>query len=176
MATQTEIEEELAALATHCPPRLMDVTARVLWMRDWCNDLREFPIEAIRKACTKYRNSEATRFPPPHALKAMIRLFIPNPATDKILPWRPLNDEEYEALSIREKRRHHLIMAHEAAVKAGPMWKQSGNEMRKARSGHLTPDQMPETWAHWNRAEAGHKAEAKRLYTIIREAEAKEAR
>lgn len=138
----------------------MSVDARALWMRDWCDDLSSFPIEAIRAACRKYRNSGATKFPTPGQLVPMVRGEAKQePDAPKMQPWRPIEDAEYETLSLRDKIRHHRILAHEARRKAGPMW----------RNGKPCPaEEMPDTWRAWNRQAEHHEDEAARLSKFIR--------
>ena len=79
--------------------------------------------------------------------------------------WRPLSDDEYRNLTVREKIRHHQILAHEAMGKGGPMYRQAATASQ--RGTHLTPDDMPAQWHEGRREAAFHHAEIKRLREII---------
>ena len=48
MAEKSEIIDEIDALTVHCRPPPMEAGSRASWLRDWCEDLAKFPIEAIR--------------------------------------------------------------------------------------------------------------------------------
>lgn len=164
MADKSEIIDEIEALAVHCRPPIMEPSARVSWLRDWCDDLASFPIEAVRGAVRKWRHSGATKFPTAGQFLPMIRESLPaeGPRVDV---WRPLSDAEYTNLSLRDKMRHHQILAHAAGRKAGPMWKQvQGN---RPTPGHIAAEDMPDTWRRWKQVEANHNAEAKRLREIL---------
>lgn len=171
MAERTDIAAELNALAVHCPPRLMEVEQRALWLRDWCEDLAEFPIDAIRQACRKYRHSGATKFPTPGQLVPMVNAAMPAEHRERESVWRPLSDAEYEALSLRDKIRHQLILAHEAGLKAGPMFRNTsvpGQPITRAKGEHLTLEDMPDTYKRWKGIQSNHLAEAKRLREYLR--------
>lgn len=167
MAERTEIATEIEALAVHCRPPLMEATARALWLRDWCEDLAQFPIEAIRVACRKFRGSGATKFPTPGQLLPLIRAEAQEAApSQKIVAWQPLSDAEYDQLSLRDKIRHHRILAHEARRKAGPMW----------RNGKpATAEDMPEIWRSWNARADNHEDEAHRLQATLKRAQSQAA-
>lgn len=168
MAQRTEIADELNSLAVHCPHRLMDVEAKSMWMRDWCEDLAEYPIEAIRSACRKWRHSGATKFPTPGQLIPLVREVAPVEGGGKVEVWRELNDAEYDALSIREKIRHRQILAMEARRKAGPMFRNSPGEGIRSGGIHLKPEDMPDVWRKWTKIAEAHEAEASRLRHLIR--------
>src|ERR1700747_1981343 len=124
MAEKTEILDAIEALAVHCRPPMMEISARTLWLRDWCADLAEFPLEAIVTACRKWRQSGATKFPTPGQLLPLVRDSVPSQGGGtRVEVWRPLSDAEYQALTVREKIRHHQILSHEAYSKAGPMFR-----------------------------------------------------
>jgi hypothetical protein len=122
MASPAEITDEIERLAAHCRPPLMDVNQRVLWLEDWCSDLKSFPIEAIRAACTKWRHGEDRKFPTAGQMRGLCMANTPGKPTPSGLyePWRELSDAEYEALGLNNKIRHHEILAAEAGRKAGP--------------------------------------------------------
>lgn len=166
MAEKHEVIEAIEALATHCRPPLMGVEERVRWVMDWCADLKEFPIENVRIACQRWRQGDDRKFPMPGQLIPMIRATL-RVADDggKPQPWRPLSDDEYRNLTVREKIRHHQILAHEAMGKGGPMYRQAATVNQ--RGTHLTPDDMPAEWHEGRREAAFHHAEIKRLREII---------
>ena len=157
MADLSEIIAEIDSLAVHCRPPLMSVDEQSRWKADWCADLREYPIEAIRTACQRWRNGTDRKFPLPGQLRPLV--VAATRTTDRETaeasqPWKPLNDAEYNALTLREKIRHHQILAAEASGKAGPMW----------RGGQpATAEEMPDSWRIWRQQAANHYAEVQRL-------------
>lgn len=165
MAQRTEIDTELNALSVHCRPPIMEVEQRALWLRDWCSDLAEFPIEAIRIACRKYRQSGATKFPTPGQLLPLIRENQPGETTERLSAWRPAEAAEYRDMTVREKIREHQILSHEAYTKAGPMFRNlsSGGSMGRASGQHLAADEMSEAHRHWAAEGLRHQQEAHRL-------------
>lgn len=168
MADRTEIMDAIEALAVHCRPPLMSVEDRARWVGDWCEDLRDYPIDAIRTACHRWRNGADRKFPMPGQLRPMIEATLRKGDVQAVIeanqPWRPLSDEEYRALSLSAKIRHHQILAHAARREAGPMW--SG--------GMRSPiEAMPPKWHELQRRADGHSAEVKRLREYINQAEAR---
>lgn len=165
MAERTEISAELNALSVHCRPPIMEVEQRALWLRDWCNDLTEFPIEAVRIACRKWRQSGSTKFPTPGQLLPLVRENMPEEKREFARTWSPAGDDEYRAMSIREKIREHQILAHEAYTKAGPMYRNlsAGGPISKAAGQHLTAEEMGPVHAHWAAEGLRHTQEAQRL-------------
>lgn len=169
MSSKSEILPEIEALSVHCRPPLMEASQRTSWLMDWCADMAEYPIEAIRIACRKWRLSGSTKFPTPGQLLPLVRENLPSQSsTEKYLPWRPASQEEYQAMTVREKIRERLILAHEAFCKAGPMFRnQSSGSMARAAGKHLTEDQMtPAYRAHRDEGRA-HMAEVARLRKYI---------
>lgn len=164
MADHHEIREEIEALAVHCRPPLMSVEDRARWAADWCDDLKDYPIDAIRHACRKWRMGTVSKFPMLGQLLPLIRAADHEAAARgrKDEAWRPLTDDEYRGLTLREKIRHHQILAHQARTKAGPMW----TEGEKGRP--LTRDQMPQRWHELQAQADGHDAEVRRLRAMIR--------
>lgn len=160
MATDIEIRGELEALGTHCRAPLMETNQRALWLRDWCADLAEYPIEAIRTACRRYRNSEATKFPTPGQLIPMVKSAAKPElrAGVKALPWEPATQEAYEALSLTEKIFENRALAKIAYRKAGPMWKHG----RPA-----TPEELGPVWRAYNDQAVAYEAEAARLSKFL---------
>lgn len=174
MAEKHEVIEAIEALATHCRPPLMGVEERVRWTMDWCADLRDFPIDNVRMACQRWRQGDDRKFPMPGQLLPMVRATMRRAeVSGKPEPWRPLSDAEYHGLSVREKIRHHQIMASEASCKGGPMYRQNG---AGGRAEHLTADQMPEKWHAARREVEFHNAEVKRLRSVIESGPYQQAR
>ena len=164
MADRLEIMDALESLAVHCRPPLMSVEDRSRWMRDWCSDLASFPIEAIKLACTRWRQSENTRFPTPGQLLPMVRAVLPAKGDGpKVEAWRPISDEEYRALPIRCKIRHLQIVRSELISAAGPMIKNEG----AFKGRHLTPADMSPKWHDAQARAATIDAEIKRLRETI---------
>lgn len=173
MADKSEIIDCIEALAVHCRPPLMEVEQRMLWLRDWCNDLAQFPLEAVANACRKWRHSGAVKFPTPGQLLPLVRDSLPGQKGEQVQVWRELSDDEYAKLTLREKIRHRTIQAHEARLKAGPMFRNTsaGPGITKASGAHLQPDEMPPVWRKWNELADSHEAEAKRLREFLRSSE-----
>ena len=162
MATDIEIRGELEALGTHCRAPLMETNQRALWLRDWCTDLAGFPIEAIRTACRRYRNSEATKFPTPGQLVPMVKSAAASEHASavKALPWEPSAREAYEKLSLTDKIFENRALARIAYRKAGPMW---------LHGRPATPEELGAVWrTHTDQAKA-HEAEAARLSKFLRQ-------
>lgn len=168
MAARDEIIDCIEALAVHCRPPLMSIEQRALWLRDWCSDLAEFPTDAIATACRKWRHSGSNKFPTPGQLLPLVRDSLPSSHGPRVEPWRELTEDEYRALSVREKIRHRLILAHEARTKAGPMFRTQRAMMGRPTGEHLTPEQMPDTWRRWTQIAEGHEAEVARLREHLR--------
>jgi hypothetical protein len=146
----------------------MEVEQRASWLRDWCSDLAEFPIDAVRAACRKWRQSGSTKFPTPGLLLPLVRSSLPVEKAEIVRPWRQATEDEYRAMTVREKIREHTIMAHEAFGEAGPMFRnESSGDMAKARGAHLKPDEMPDAHRRWTEIGRNHMAEVKRLREII---------
>jgi hypothetical protein len=166
MADRHEIAEEIERLAIHCRPPLMSVEDRSMWLEDWCRDLAEYPIDAIRTACQRWRNGADRKFPLPGHLKPLVASAarpLGKGPTESVEPWRQLTDDEYQRLSLSEKIRHHRILASEALRKAGPMWRNGGP---------IAVEDMPEAWHIWKRKAEGHHAEAARLQKNLKRDEA----
>lgn len=125
MADRIEIVDALESLAVHCRAPLMSVEDRSRWMRDWCDDLKEFDGDAIRLAITRWRQSENTKFPTPGQLLPLVRMASKrnrSPAdSDNPRVWTWPSEQELEGMTLHERRRQYLIMAFEARGKAGPM-------------------------------------------------------
>lgn len=174
MAQRTEIASEIEALSVHCRPPIMEVEQRASWTRDWCNDLAEFPIEAIRIACRKWRLSGGTKFPTPGQLLPLIRENIPGEKAEKLNAWSEATAEEYQAMTLREKIRENQILSHEAYTRAGPMFRNlsRGAPISKASGQHLQSDQMSEASQRWRAQGEAYAAEATKLRKLLFEAQA----
>lgn len=155
-----EIIKELRALEQFCTfkaVRTGEESERFL--RDYLADIEELPLEAIKKACAKWRQSGQTKFPVPGQLIPLIRGCMAAEPKARAEAWRPLDNAEYDALSLPEKIRHHRILSHEARLKAGPMW---------CNGGPTTAEQMPDIWRSWNARAENHEAEVGRLKGFLR--------
>lgn len=158
MAERHEIADAIDSLAVHCRPPLMSVEDRSRWTADWCEDLREFPIEAIRNACKRWREGTNPKFPLLGQLLPLIRAGdhqgVKGAAAE---PWRPLSDDEYRSLSLNGKMRHQQIMAHKCRTEAGPMW-------RGGQNGEpVSPEEMPAKWHDLQARAKAHDREWRRL-------------
>lgn len=172
MADRLDIANALESLAVHCRPPLMSVEDRSRWMVDWCSDLASFPIEAIKLACTRWRQSENTRFPTPGQLLPMVRAVLPAKGSGpKVEAWRPISDDEYRQLPIRDKIRHLKIVLSELMTNAGPMMVNEGS----FRGRHLTPDEMPAKWHDAKARAAVIEGEISRLRDAIKNAQERAA-
>lgn len=164
MAQTAEIVSEIEALAVHCRMPLMDIGQRAAWMRDWCEDLGKFEIQHVRLAFREWRQSGQTKFPTPGQILPSVRRLADGdkPKAAREDAWRELSDAEYQALDLPGKERHHMILSNQAAVKAGPMW----------RDGKPAPiEAMPPVWHEWRRRSEHHREEARRLRDLYRRAE-----
>lgn len=163
MADRHDIAEEIEALAVHCRPPLMSVEDRSRWTADWCEDLKDFPIEAISHACRRWRNGTNPKFPMLGQLIPLIKAADPKGAKgQKVEAWRPLSDDEYRDLPLKAKIRHHQILAHEARKTGGPMW--TGGQFGKP----IAAADMPPKWHDAQRRGKAHDAEAKRLRAMLK--------
>lgn len=168
MASKSEIIDAIEALAAHFRPPIMSVEVKAAWMQDWCADLAEFPVSAIAEGCRKWRQT-GDKFPTSGKLVPLVRGSLPNPSAGvKPEEWRPLSDQEYAGLTIREKMRHQMILAAEAAKKAGPMWRNpEGAGIARPVDGRIPPEEMPDVYRHWKAIEASHLKEVTRLREYI---------
>lgn len=162
MADRNDIIDALDSLAVHCRPPLMSVDDRSRWMADWCKDLGPFPAESIRIACDRWRNGQDRKFPMPGQLIPLVRSVTSKGTSPSDIPkaWGPVSDDEYEAMTLREKARHQTLLAMDAINRAGPQYRHKH---------HIDAEDMPPEWHALQKKAAGHHAEAKRLMTIVRE-------
>jgi hypothetical protein len=168
MASKSEIIDQIEALAVHCRPPIMSIEQRDLWMRDWCADLADFPLDAIQTACRKWRHSGSTKFPTAGQLVPIVRDSLPVEKTGPVRVWSEATQAEYESMSLRDKIREHTILAHEARLKAGPMFRNSaGATPDKPKGQHLAAEEMPDVWHRWTAEAERHEAEAARLRKFL---------
>lgn len=163
-----EIIRELRALEKFCafPPN-MNGEDRERFLKDYLADIQEFPLSAIQKACQKWRTSGQAKFPTPGQLIPLIRGCMAAEPRESVEVWRPLSDDEYRALTVREKIRHHQILSHEAYTKAGPMFRNTSQGPRMSGV-HLTPDEMDANYRKWTDLGKHHAQEAHRLRQYVR--------
>ena len=162
-----EIVKELRALEQFCTFKAVrsgEESERFL--KDYLADIQDFPLEAIQKACAEWRKSGSTRFPTPGQLIPLIRQHVAAPTPERAEPWKPLSDLAYDELSLRDKIRHHRILANEARRKAGPMW------LNGRPAG---PEELPPRWHEWSARAENHEAEAQRLSRFLRHPQAQAA-
>lgn len=170
MASREDISSEINSLAVHCRPPLMTADERAAWTVDWINDLVKFPIEAVRTGFRKWRHSGSTKFPTPGQILPLVRDAMPAEKSQAVTVWRDLSDDEYRALSVREKIRHHQILSHNAYSQAGPMFRNTsarGAPVSKASGLHLTPDDMDAAYRKWTDLGKHHAQEAHRLRQYV---------
>lgn len=159
MASPSEIIDEIEALTVHCRPPIMSVEQRARWQQDWIGDLGKFPLEAIQSALRQWRQSESTKFPTAGQLLPMIERQSGRDKDRTYEVWRyDISDEEYRAMSLNDKIRHHKIAAGHCRSKAGPM-PHLGKPVAK--------DDMPKAWHEWRDRAGNHDAEAQRLRQSI---------
>lgn len=170
MSSKPEILHEIEALSVHCRPPLMEANQRTSWLTDWCSDLADHPIEAIRAACRKWRLSGSTKFPTPGQLLPLVRESLPSEKREIVREWAPADEDAYRSMTLREKIREHQILAQQAYRKAGPMFRNTsmrGGSITRASGVHLTAAQMPAAHAHWIAQAQNHTAEATRLIKYL---------
>lgn len=133
-------------------------------MRDWCRDLRDYPIEAIERGCQRWREvAQKDSFPRLSELRPLIEQAVVKPKAVQIhREWRHLSDEEYEALSLRDKIDHRKILANECRKAAGPQW------VNGVKGHAVAAEDMPEAWHAWRAKAAAHDREAARLQGKIK--------
>lgn len=165
MAHKPEIMNEIEGLSVHCRPPLMEANQRTSWLQDWCNDLAEYPIGAVRVACRKWRLSGATKFPTPGQLMPLVRENLPAEKREVVREWTPADEDTYRAMTVREKIREHQILAQQAYRKAGPIYRNTSGSgpISKASGVRLEPSQMSEAHRHWTAEGLRHTQEAQRL-------------
>jgi hypothetical protein len=159
-STRAEIIDELEALGQHYMRPVRGPEQQERFLKDYLDDLSEYQISAIKLGCKAWRHSDASKFPTSGQLLRHVRA---NTATEhrgeRAEPWRPLDDIEYDRLSLRDKIRHQTILGHEAQRKAGPMWANGA------------PAERPPARQTWVTRAENHFAEASRLNGILRRAE-----
>lgn len=159
MASKIEIMEALEGLAVHCRPPLMSVEGRTSWMRDWCDDLADYDITAIREACKRWRHGADRKFPLPGQLMAVANQFERRDHKPAPQLWGPVSDEEYQSMGLMDKIRHQELLAMDCRGRAGPMM---------LNGQHIALEDMPPTFHDWCRRSDNHYAEAKRLRAFMK--------
>lgn len=163
MAETSQILALLEALATHCRAPLMSVEAKARWMRDWCDDLRQFEIDRIEHVLADWRRSGATKFPTPGQILGQLktREVDHRPPGE---PQRALTEAEYRLGSLTDKLRHHRLLADEANTRAATLWRR----LPETRAG--TPPSfvnwvtsLPAPWAEAREIEAYHLGQASEM-------------
>lgn len=171
MADVFEIYAAIESLELHFRNPLQG-EVRTKWLADWFRDLREYEAKQIQEGCAYWRR-HGEKFPKPGELIRVIRNAAP--LTGKKgdgEPWRDLGEDEYRTLSVRDKIRHHQIKACEAGRRAGPMFRNTTVLGGKPMGDHLTPEEMPETWHHWNRERKFHDERVRELRLVVNRPEA----
>lgn len=162
MAELVEIITELRALENHYSFRVVrSPEEQERFLRDYLADLKPYPIEAIEGGCAMWRRTDAKKFPGVGQLLGCVRQCMPQQRRESGAEqvWRPLADDEYAALSLRDKIRHHKILASEARTRAGPMWS----------DGKPVPfEAMPPRYHELREKARNHEAEATRLNEFMK--------
>lgn len=159
-SNRIEIVKELRALEQFCTFKAVrSGEEQERFLKDYLADIQEFPLEAIQKACGKWRQSGQVKFPTPGQLIPLIRGCMAAEPGRHVEFWRELTDAEYEALSLRGKIEHQRILANLARRKAGPMW---------LNGKPAAPDELPQRWHEWTKRADNHEAEATRLGRFLR--------
>lgn len=137
---------EIEALEVHFRQPITG-SARDKWLVEWARDLAEFSLEDIRRGCARWRK-DGQKFPRVGELIGAIQASQSVAQGGRVEVWREPSEAEYNALSVRDKIRHHQIMEHQFRIKAGPMYRNTGadNGLRYAKGEHLTRQQMPPEW------------------------------
>lgn len=153
-----EIIKELRALEQFCTFKsVRSGEEQERFMKDYLADIQEFPLEAIRKACAEWRKSGITKFPSSGQLLPLIRKHVVEERAPDNGPWQPISEEAYEAMTLREKIRHRLILAQEARRTAST----------KTHGWNRDITTAPPAYRHWIGIAEGHDAEAKHLRSMI---------
>lgn len=156
---RTDIVAELEALSEHYPKPRRDAAAQARFLADYVTDLNRFTPAEVKTACAKWRALESQRFPTPGQLAA-ICVKGQGGHAERFEKWRPLSDEEYDALSLSDKIRHHRILADRVWDEAGPIRRRVGS--RNIADLRQDPD-----WRELERRGADHLAEASRLQSYL---------
>lgn len=157
-----DIINELEALGAHYIRSVRSPEVQARWVKDYLTDLGDIDLEALRKACAAWRQSEAQRFPTPGQLRTAALAHQPRQGQASARAWEPISDLAYDALSLRDKIRHQTILGNEAKMKAGPMW---------VNGSPAPAEQLPDRWHIWTRQAENHYAEAKRLRNFMQKQE-----
>lgn len=153
----------LEALQAHYPRHYKTADEQRNAMRDYASDLGSAPLEVVERACTRWRQSDATRFPTPGQLMKLVDEAMPRDVGSVAL-WGPISDEAYDRLPLRDKIYHQTCLATDCDRKAGPMWRAGAP---------VALEDMPPAFHAMKQRAANHRAEAARLRELL--ARSKEA-
>lgn len=145
---------EIEALSSHFPTRAHTPAEHDRWLSDFVADLGDLDETAVRRGCAEWRNSKTGRFPTPGQLRKVCAAYVRQLPAPPPQPWTAPTDAEYATLTLAEKIRTHTVLALEARMKAGPMWKNA----RPAG-----PDELGPEWHRWTAIAKNHEAEVARL-------------
>ena len=129
-------------------------------MSDYVADLGFYSAETIQQACAQWRARGKPKFPTVAEMIVICATISVSPTKD-VDEWRPLLDFEFDELTLREKIRHHRILAERAFDAAGPIYARLGRNIKDLRE--------DADYRAMERAEQNHLAEAKRLNAILLE-------
>lgn len=163
MLSRIEIADEITALATHFPKprRTPDEAAR--WLEDYVDSLEPFGLDAVKVACIDWRGGDAVSMAKPGQLAALAkRIAERGKVKAENKPWKRISDEEYEALTLRDKARHHAILA-DCVVS-----ERFGAIVRRVGSRDVAVLGRDPDYQNMLAAEQGHLAEARRIDDLIR--------
>lgn len=159
------IVTEIEALAAHYIRPVRSAEEHERWLKDYVEDLKRYPEEALKQACANWRaNDKNGKFPSPGQLMALVRQFTDarQPTGVKLEPWRELAPVEYEALTLAAKLRYHEIAGMEARKKAGPLWWNG----RPCTLEDLSEDRA-DRWRTWTAEAARHRDDADRIRQLL---------
>lgn len=153
-----DIISELEGLSVHYLRPVRTEAEQARFLVDYVDDLRVYPLDAIKAACARWRRSDATKFPTVGQLLPIVRGCSAQAKASEPKPWAPITDIEYAALSLRDKIRHHECAAYDAQTKVPPMWWQG-----RAVSLEEMPAERAEAHRFWSGRVHAHFAEAASL-------------
>jgi hypothetical protein len=156
MASQTEISDELQALSLHYFRMVRSPEDHERWIADYAEALKVYPVEAIRAGCRAWRESAADKFPKVGQLLPYVRdAAAPKAERTVTRAWEPPTQEEYDALSLREKMRQQSLLGTQAKDTAYREAMRAGWDRNIASA--------PDCFGFWMARAEGHFAEANRL-------------
>jgi hypothetical protein len=149
-----QITLSLISLSNHYRRQVRTPEEQAMWLRDWLDDLAAWTPDQVADACGEWRRSAARRMPSSGELLVKLStMHAPKQQSQpKIEAWKPISDEEYDTLSVRDKIRHHHILADQAMLG----WKS-------------TTRQVDDDWRRRDAIAKNHRAEASRLGAMLEE-------